>query len=508
MTGDCTIVVATGVITCTKTNNTAFGALATTTTNAPVIALWTGTCGSGTYLRGDGTCSSPSGGVGAPASVTLLSKTATYAGSTSDFSNGSIPPTIVEFSLSAISQTYTLLSSAPVLVNGNMPCTILKNVTAPYILSVLTGGSTTLDGVAFASVGFPLGPGQSAVVCSDGTNYHTQGGLGVAQSLISNTGGGFFPFYPQVMSNSQVSAGNVIQAFAFHLGYTAKVTNITYQYAAGAGGSTGDWGIADTSGNMLTHTGGVSTSTAGPGTITGSVTSGTIGSGHTMTQTGTGVNCTSTNAPTGSQSLVCNNFSGTANSSSVWTDGTTSGTYTPTAAPTLSAGPGVATVPASPAIILPPGNYIVGLCDTNVPTFQFTGIVQAGSNVSGNWAAQVVPVGTITGSVTSGTIGASHTMTQASTGENCTSTNAPTGSQSLACKNFSGPGLDGTHTWTDGTTSGVYTPTALPIISSAAVVGQGTMATSCTSGVLPSTWGAFTATSNPAVAIPVILVGP
>jgi hypothetical protein len=53
---------------------------------------------------------------------------------------------------------------------------------------VLTGGSTTLDGVAFASVGFPLGPGQSIVVCSDGTNYHSQAGLGVAQSLISNTG--------------------------------------------------------------------------------------------------------------------------------------------------------------------------------------------------------------------------------------------------------------------------------------------------------------------------------
>src|ERR1035438_7528856 len=128
------------------------------------------------------------GGSGAPASVTLLSKTATYAGSTSDFSNGSTPLTIVEFSLSAIGQTYTLLSSAPTKVGGNMPCTSLKNVTAPYILSVLTGGSTTLDGVAFASVGFPLGPGQSLVVCSDGTNYHSQAGLGVAQSLISNTG--------------------------------------------------------------------------------------------------------------------------------------------------------------------------------------------------------------------------------------------------------------------------------------------------------------------------------
>jgi|ERR1035438_5458860 hypothetical protein len=66
------------------------------------------------------------GGSGAPASVTLLSKTGTYAGSTSDFSNGSTPPTVIEFSLSAIGQTYTLLSSAPTKVGGNMPCTILK----------------------------------------------------------------------------------------------------------------------------------------------------------------------------------------------------------------------------------------------------------------------------------------------------------------------------------------------------------------------------------------------
>jgi hypothetical protein len=432
MTGDCTIVVATGVITCAKTSGTAFGTLATTTTNAPVIALWTGTCGSGTYLRGDGTCSSPSGGVGAPASVTLLSKAATYAGSTSDFSNGSTPPTIVEFSLSAIGQTYTLLSSAPAEVNGNMPCTILKNVSAPYLLSVLTGGSTKLDGVAFASVGFPLGPGQSLVACSDGSNYHSQGGLGVAQSLISNTGGDFLPFYPQVMKTSQVSVGNVIQAFAFQLSHTAKVTNITYQYAAGAGGSTGDWGIADTSGNMLTHTGSVATAATGGN---------------------------------------------------------------------------IATVSASPAIILPPGTYILGLCDTNEPEFQYTGIVQAGSNVSGNWAVQVAPFGTITGSVTSGTIGSGHTMTQASTGATCTSTNAPTGSQSLTCNNFNATPADGTHTWTDGTTSGVYTPTAVPTFSSAAIVGQGTMANSCTSGVLPSAWGAFNATSNPE-AIPVILVGP
>jgi len=388
-----------------------------------------------------------------------------------------------------------------------MPCTILKNVTAPYILSVLTGGSTTLDGVAFASVGFPLGPGQSLVVCSDGTNYHTQGGLGVAQSLISNTGGDFLPYYPQSMSNSKVSAY------------------------------------------------------AGTATITGSVTSGTIGASHTMTQTGTGTTCTSTNAPTGSVSLTCNNFSGPANSSGVWTDGTTGGVYTPTAAPafagnviqafafhlgytakvtnityqyavgvaastgdwgisdssgnmlthtggvaTTTTGGNIATVAASPAIVLPAGNYIVGLCDTNAATFQFTGIALTGSNPFGNWGAQVASIGTITGSVTSGTIGSGHTMTQASTGVTCTAQNSPTGSPSLTCNNFSGP-ANSSNTWTDGTTSGVYTPTTVPVFSSAAIVGPGTMANGCTSGVLPSTWGAFASSSSPS-AIPAILVGP
>lgn len=83
---------------------------------------------------------------------------------------------------------------------------------------------------------------------------------------------------------------------------------------------------------------------ASTGTITGSVTSGTIGSGHTMTQAVTTVTCTSTNAPTGTQSLTCNNFSGTADNSHIWTDGTTSGTYTPTAAPVFSV--------ASPVLII------------------------------------------------------------------------------------------------------------------------------------------------------------
>lgn len=129
------------------------------------------------------------------------------------------------------------------------------------------------------------------------------------------------------------------------------------------------------------------------GTITGSVTSGTIGSGHTMTQATTGVTCTSTNAPTGTTSLTCNNFSGTADNSHTWTDGTTSGVYTPTAAPTFSA----ATLIITAATGAPDNSHTwtggtsgAIFTPTAVPTSQaaftvnaFVGMIAATAGVSG-----------------------------------------------------------------------------------------------------------------------------
>jgi hypothetical protein len=61
MSQDCSINTTTGAISCLRTNNIPFGLLATATTNAPVISLWLGSCSSTTYLRGDGTCVTPSG---------------------------------------------------------------------------------------------------------------------------------------------------------------------------------------------------------------------------------------------------------------------------------------------------------------------------------------------------------------------------------------------------------------------------------------------------------------
>jgi hypothetical protein len=128
--------------------------------------------------------------------------------------------------------------------------------------------------------------------------------------------------------------------FTYASGGSATTLNNTNQDAAGA--VTQGTFTFNAQGETLTQA--VTGATAvrlntlsSTGTITGSVTSGTIGASHTMTQAVTGVTCASTNAPTGVQSLTCNAFSGTADNSHIWTDGTTSGTYTPTAVPSFSA---------------------------------------------------------------------------------------------------------------------------------------------------------------------------
>lgn len=136
-------------------------------------------------------------------------------------------------------------------------------------------------------------------------------------------------------------------AFSFASGGSSTSLTNTNQTIAGSvtQGTFGNSTLGDTLTQASTgSTAHVLNSVGSTGTITGSVTSGTIGAGHTMTQASTSVTCTSLNAPTGTASLTCNNFSGTADSSHIWTDGTTSGQYTPSAAPTFSV--------ASPALVV------------------------------------------------------------------------------------------------------------------------------------------------------------
>jgi hypothetical protein len=64
LTSDCTMT-STGAITCTKTNGTAFGTLATATSYSSVAALWAG-CSGTQYLGYDGNCHTASGSPASP----------------------------------------------------------------------------------------------------------------------------------------------------------------------------------------------------------------------------------------------------------------------------------------------------------------------------------------------------------------------------------------------------------------------------------------------------------
>jgi hypothetical protein len=189
------------------------------------------------------------GGCGGAPAITILSKTATYALASGDFSNGCTE--WIEFSLSAISQTATLPSTAPTAGT----CVVIKSITAPYYVQLLTGGSTTLDGVAFASSpGFPVGAGASITIASDGTNYHTMNGQAVPQVLAANKGG----FY-SITEVSQPTASNqalsstsnqvVVQQFVTRGMY--KISTVTFFLSVGLAAAVCDVGLYDSSGNKL-----------------------------------------------------------------------------------------------------------------------------------------------------------------------------------------------------------------------------------------------------------------
>jgi len=92
-------------------------------------------------------------------------------------------------------------------------------------------------------------------------------------------------------------------------------------------------------------------------------------------------------------------------------------------------------------------------------------VTQATTGASGTIVVNPSSIGTITGSVTSGTFQFNEIIKQSVT--NVTATEqapSPTGSASLFANNFSGT-ADNTHTWVGQTSGAVYTPSAAPTFS-------------------------------------------
>lgn len=248
------------------------GALATTLASVGSA----GTCGDATHscsltfdAKGRETARSNvaiTGGSGAPGGVTILKETATYAGASGDYSSSSAASTQVIFTLTGTAQSYTLLSTAP----ASGACVIVENSLAstPYMLGIVTGGSTTLDGTAYATAAssLALGPGQSATYCSDGTNYFTQSGVGVPTIRLANQGAVWTPTISMpngAATNALSGTANQVIVYAVTLPFRTTISKLGVNVAPGAAGGVCDtgWFDASTNHNELVHAAFVCTAT-------------------------------------------------------------------------------------------------------------------------------------------------------------------------------------------------------------------------------------------------------
>jgi hypothetical protein len=192
------------------------------------------------------------GGSGAPATITPLTKTANYSTVSGDFSNATTPETEIIYTISSSTAvTHTLLASAPALVSGNMPCEIVSNslASAPYNL-LLSTNSLTLDGTAYT--GFPITPGTSVEICSNGSNYVHGRGPAIGANQLSfwlNSAGCGGGCDTQIFTSS----GNTVEFGTVYIPATT-FTHMTIYISTADGTNPSSWGLADTAGKVWCST--------------------------------------------------------------------------------------------------------------------------------------------------------------------------------------------------------------------------------------------------------------
>lgn len=251
---------ASGILNWTNTSNQVNAAFLTSAANGDVIvgngSGWSKFAGnaSGTKVLTEdasGNVSWGAGGSGASGAVTILTKTANYTTVAADFSSATTAATEVIYAVTTSTVvTHTLPSAMTSIASGAYQ--IVKNSCTSTFALYITPATLTLDGDTTSMV---LPPCREVTITSDATNWRSN----LGQVRTASIGGRFIPDTPYAPLAASTLTANQQVTFQFVLTTPVKVANFTVDIATGAAG-TGDVGIYDVGGNLLSHvSGGFST---------------------------------------------------------------------------------------------------------------------------------------------------------------------------------------------------------------------------------------------------------